>query len=78
VNPSSGWLEHCGWRLIGWWFMYEHHYRGVTLQTWIILAKTSILQLVGNNESNYHQAKRVDRGIWRFSYCLEYFILLPS
>jgi hypothetical protein len=39
--------------------MYEHHYRGVTLQTWIILAKTSVLQLVGNNESNYHQAKRV-------------------
>jgi hypothetical protein len=55
--------------------MCEHHYRGVTLQTWIILAKTSILQLVGNNESNYHQAKRVDRGFedshiaWNSLYC---------
>jgi hypothetical protein len=25
--------------------MYEHHYRGVTLQTWIILAKTMFYNL---------------------------------
>jgi hypothetical protein len=46
--------------------MYEHHYRGVTLQTWITLTKTSVLQLVGNNESNYHQPKRVNRGFENF------------
>lgn len=37
--------------------MCEHHYRGVTLQTWIILAKTSVLQLVGNNESTTTKPK---------------------